>query len=143
MSAAVTGFLLAVFSITMNVYSGAKSVDAPMLEPAISYGASPAQLMLKVILPASLPNIMLGLRLGVSRALEGVIIAQMTFSVIGLGGLLDPAADKLLLSQSIALIFVLGAMSGALAQIMKWANHKVVPWRESQALYREETRVED
>ena len=136
-STVVTGFLVAVFSVTLNVYSGVRSVGSQVLEPAISYGASQAQLLSKVILPASLPSIMLGLRLGVARAIEGVVIAEMTLTVIGLGGLIDSAADKLQLSQAIALILVLAAISVALSEVMKWANRKAVPWKEAQAIVRE------
>ena len=141
MGAVLAGFLLAVFSVILSVYSGVKEVSAPMLEPALSYGASQSQLMSKVLLPASLPSIMLGLRLGMARALEGVIIAEMTFSVIGLGGLLDPAADRLHLAQSTALILVLAVISIALSEAMKRANRRAVPWKEADAVVREGERA--
>jgi ABC-type nitrate/sulfonate/bicarbonate transport system permease component len=143
MGAVLTGFLLAVFSVILSVYSGAREVSAPMLEPALSYGASQAELMSKVVLPASLPSIMVGLRLGMARALEGVIIAEMTFSVIGLGGLLDPAADRLHLAQSTALILVLAVISVALSEAMKWANRKAVPWKEADAVVRKGERADE
>lgn len=135
-SAAVTGFLLAVFAIIINVYAGVKSVGASLTETAIAYGASRAQLMSMVILPASLPNMMLGLRLGVARAIEGVIIAEMVFAVLGLGGMLDAAADKLQLALAVALVLVVAAISFTLAEAMKYVNKRAVPWKESESITR-------
>lgn len=138
--ATLTGFLLAFFSVAMSVYAGAREVGSQTVEPALSLGASHLQLISKVILPASLPNIMVALRLGVSRAIEGVVIAEMTFSVVGLGGLLDPAADRLHLAQSTALVLVLAVVSVSLTSLMKWVNRKAVPWKEAQAIVGDGTR---
>ena len=101
MSAMVTSFLVAVFSIIINVYSGVKNCNSSLVESAQAYGATNSQVLFKVILPASLPSTMLGLRLGMSRAIEGVIIAEMIFTVVGLGGMIDSSADQLQLPSRI------------------------------------------
>jgi len=136
-SSVVIAFLIAVFSIIINVYGGVRNVSGSMVDSGRSYGASQAQLMTKIILPASLPNIMVGLRLGVARAIEGVIIAEMVFTVIGIGGMLDDAADNLQLALSGALIIVLAIVCLALNEAMKQVSRRVVAWKESQALIRE------
>jgi ABC-type nitrate/sulfonate/bicarbonate transport system permease component len=133
-SACTTGFLLAVFPITINVYTGVRNVSSSMLEPALSYGASQTQLISKVILPASLPNLMLGLRLGLARAVEGVIIAEMFFAALGLGGLLDTAADNLDLSLSLAYILVLALVSIGLCYIMKSVSQRAAPWTRTETI---------
>jgi NitT/TauT family transport system permease protein len=131
-SAMITSFLVAVFSITINVYNGVKNCNPSMVDSAISYGATSSQVMLKVILPASLPNIMLALRLGISRAVEGVIIAEMLFTVVGLGGMIDASADKLQLALSYSLIAVLGVIAITLSEATRVLGHRVVAWKESE-----------
>jgi NitT/TauT family transport system permease protein len=91
----------------------------------------------KIVLPASLPNIVVGLRLGVSRAIEGVIIAEMVFTVVGLGGLMDNAADNLQLALSGALIIILAIISLAFAEAARRIGRRLVPWKELQAMSRE------
>ena len=135
-SAMLTAFLVAVFSIIINVYTGVKNCNRSLVESAMAYGATQSQLMYKVILPASLPNVMVGLRLGISRAIEGVIIAEMVFTVVGLGGMIDASADKLQLALSYSLIAVLAVICIISSEGMKFLSKKVVAWKESQAMIR-------
>jgi ABC-type nitrate/sulfonate/bicarbonate transport system permease component len=132
-SAMITAFLVAVFSIIINVYTGVKNCSGSLVESALSYGATQSQVMYKIILPASLPSTMTGLRLGISRAIEGVIIAEMVFEVVGLGGMIDASADKLQLALSYSLIAVLAVICIALSQGMKLLSNKILAWKESQA----------
>lgn len=132
-SAAVTAFLVAVFPIIINVYTGVKNCSKPLVESALSYGATQSQVMYKVILPASLPSMVTGLRLGISRAVEGVIIAEMVFTVVGLGGMIDASADKLQLALSYSLIMVLAIICITLSESTKILTGKLVVWKESQS----------
>ena len=136
-SAMLTAFLVAVFSIIISVYSGVKNCSRSLVDSALSYGATQSQVMYKVILPASLPNVMTGLRLGISRAIEGVIIAEMVFTVVGLGGMIDASADKLQLALSYSLVVVLAVIAIGLSEGMKLVSKRVVAWKESQSMRRE------
>ncbi len=132
----LVAFLIAVFSIIINVYTGVKNVSASLVEPGLSFGAKGSQLMSKIILPASLPDIMVGLRLGISRAIDGVIIAEMIFTVGGFGGIIFDAADKLVLGLAVAALIILAFISIALNEVMKYITRKVVAWKESAAMAR-------
>jgi len=136
-SSVLIAFLITVFTIIINVYGGVKNISGSLIDTGRAYGATQTQVMTKVILPAALPNIMVGLRLGISRAIEGVIIAEMVFTVVGIGGLMDDAADNLQLALSGALIIVLAIISLAFAEVMKYISRRVVAWKESQAMIRE------
>jgi ABC-type nitrate/sulfonate/bicarbonate transport system permease component len=128
-SAMLTAFLVAVFSIIINVYTGVKNCNRSLVESALSYGATQTQVMYKIILPSSLPSTMTGLRLGISRAIEGVIIAEMVFTVVGLGGMIDASADKLQLALSYSLIMVLAVICIGLSQAMKYVTEKGLGWK--------------
>jgi len=136
-STIIVAFLIAVFSIIINVYSGVKNCSKTLVDTALSYKASQFQTLYKVILPASLPNIMVGLRLGISRAIEGVIIAEMFFAAIGLGGMIDYSADHLQSATSDALILYLVIISLVLTELFRILNSKTIAWKESEAMIRE------
>jgi NitT/TauT family transport system permease protein len=136
-SSMTVAFLIAVFSIIINVYTGVKNVSRSLVETGRAYGATGTQLLTKIILPASLPNIMVGLRLGISRAIDGVIIAEMIFSVVGIGGMIFDTADKLQMGLSNSLIIVLAIISIILNEFMKYVNRKTVAWKESAAMIRQ------
>ena len=125
-SAMITAFLVAVFSIIINVHNGVKNCSGSLVESAQAYGATNSQVLFKVILPASLPSTMLGLRLGLSRAIEGVIIAEMIFTVVGLGGMIDASADQLQLTLSYSLIIILAIITISLSEGMKFVSRKVL-----------------
>jgi ABC-type nitrate/sulfonate/bicarbonate transport system permease component len=133
----VVAFLISVFSIILNVYGGIKNSSKALVDTGLAYRANQFQLLSKVILPGSLPNIMVGLRLGISRAIEGVIIAEMFFASIGIGGMIDYSADHLESATSDALIVVLAVISIVLTACFKLINRRVVAWKESEALVRE------
>lgn len=135
-SAILVGFLVSVFSIIINVYTGVKNVSKSLVEPALSYGANSTQLFSKVIFPASLPNLMVGLRLGMSGAIIGVIIAEMVFAIIGIGGIIFDAADKLQFGYAYVAILVIAAISIGLTELMKYINRKALPWKESESMRR-------
>ncbi|MDH2899944.1 MAG: ABC transporter permease subunit [archaeon] len=132
----LVAFLIAVFSIIINVYEGVKNVSNSLVEPAMSFGANQTQMIYKVIFPASLPSIMVGLRIGISRSIDGVIIAEMIFTVVGFGGMIFDAADKLELGLAVALVIVLAILSIALNEMMKRLTKYVVAWKESAAMAR-------
>jgi ABC-type nitrate/sulfonate/bicarbonate transport system permease component len=135
-SSILIAFLIAVFSIIITVYSGVKNTSRSLIDTARAYNASEGQLISKIIFPASLPNIMIGLRLGITRAIEGVIIAEMFFAAIGLGGMIDYSADHLQSAVSDALIIVLVMVSVALSQALKYINEKTIAWKESESMIR-------
>lgn len=80
--------LLAIFPILINVHQGAMSVDETLLEVAQSLRVSEGRLWRDVILPSSLPFLIVGLRLGAARAMIGTAVAELYTSPDGLGYLI-------------------------------------------------------
>jgi len=80
--------LLAIFPILINVHQGARSVDETLLEVAQSLRVSEGRLWRDVIIPSSLPFLIVGLRLGAARAMIGTAVAELYTSPDGLGYLI-------------------------------------------------------
>jgi len=129
-------FLIALFSVVINVYTGVKNISKAVVETAMSFGSNQRQLMTKIIIPEALPNMMLGLRLAASRALEGVIVAELIFSAVGIGGMIFDTTDKQQLGITTALIIVIALISIGLNEGMKYLTRRVVFWKESAAMAR-------
>src|SRR4029434_4120866 len=70
-------FLFAVFVIVINTMTGVKQVDRTFLEMARSFGAKETEVFYKIILPAAMPAIMAGVRLGLGRAGQGMVAEEM------------------------------------------------------------------
>jgi len=74
-----------VIPIVVNSIAGVREVDASCILAARSFCAGKLDVFTKVILPASLPAVMMGIRLGLSRAVLGVVVAEMYVSQAGVG----------------------------------------------------------
>lgn len=78
-------FAGAVFPIILNSMAGVRQVERSCVLAAQSFGATRADVFLKVILPAALPSAVTGIRLGLSRAVLAVVVAEMYVSQAGIG----------------------------------------------------------
>ncbi len=78
-------FLFAVVPLTINTLTGVKGIDPVLIRCARSFNARPRDLFFKFTLPGALPMIIAGLRLGLGRALIGVVIGELFSSNAGLG----------------------------------------------------------
>jgi ABC-type nitrate/sulfonate/bicarbonate transport system permease component len=87
-------FLTAVFPILINTVSGLTATDRTLVDVARSFGATRAQINLKIRIPAAIPFIIAGLRLSVARALVGVAVAELFGARAGLGFLILTSAQN-------------------------------------------------
>jgi ABC-type nitrate/sulfonate/bicarbonate transport system permease component len=78
-------FVGGVIPILVNSMAGVREVERSWIAAARSFGASRWDLLAKVRLPASLPAVIMGIRLGLSRAVLGVVVAEMFQSQAGIG----------------------------------------------------------
>lgn len=78
-------FIGAVIPIIVNCVAGVRQVEHSLALAARSFCATRRDVFIKVILPASLPAVMIGVRLGLSRAVLGVVVAEMYVSQEGVG----------------------------------------------------------
>lgn len=122
-------FTVAVFPILINTYAGILSVDPNLLEVASSFSASRKQVFLKIQIPAALPFIVSGLRLGVGRALTGVVVGELFFATAGLGFMISIAGQTFDTPKLFAGVFIF-ALAGVLAiGLLQKIEKRMAPWR--------------
>lgn len=128
-SSAVIVFVFSAPFITMNAYGGVRDVRPRLIEMARSFGASWGRLFGRVVLPSALPMILAGMRLGLSRAFLGLIVAELLLSPFGLGRLVMASRsmfehDRMFATVAWTLILA-GAALAALARI----EARMLRWR--------------
>ena len=126
-------FLSAFFIIVINTMSAIRTVDASYLEMARSFGASERQIFSKVLLPGSLPLTMAGLRLGMGRAVKGMIKGEMFIVVFGLGGLLRTYMGRFDAERVFAILLVVVSVALVCSSLVQSLERRVTLWMETRA----------
>ncbi len=97
----------AVFAVTINTYTGIKNIDPHYIEAARNMGAKGTQLISNVLIPAAFPYMISGFKQGWAFAWRGVIGAELLFSFLGLGFLLNVGRQLNEVSQVIAIMLII------------------------------------
>jgi ABC-type nitrate/sulfonate/bicarbonate transport system permease component len=84
----VVVFVFSFIYMTVNVMTGVRSVSPGLLQMASSFGASRRQRLRWVVLPGAVPAVMAGIRLGLGRAIIGMVVAELTLVGAGVGSLI-------------------------------------------------------
>jgi NitT/TauT family transport system permease protein len=114
-----------------NSRAGVRQVDPSLIEMGRSFGASERQLWQRIILPGAMPAVMAGIRIGLSRAVQGMVIVELLMVSVGIGGLILRyrgffQADKL---YAVIVVIVIEAL--ILISLARWVERRVVPWAPS------------
>jgi taurine transport system permease protein len=104
-------------------------VHGDYVNGARSLGAGRWNVVRWVVIPASLPEIVVGIRLGVGVAYTSVVAAETINGVPGIGGMIRDAQRYLQTDVVILGIIVLGISGVVLDSCLRWAEHRVGPWR--------------
>ena len=123
-------WLVGVFPIVINAQAGVINVPAAYIETARSFACSRRQMLWKVILPASIPFFVAGLRLGLGRALVGVVVAEMFTALSGLGYMVTFYGNTFKTAQLFVPIIMLAILSIAANEFIRWAERRIAPWAD-------------
>jgi ABC-type nitrate/sulfonate/bicarbonate transport system permease component len=123
--------LFALFEILLNAYAGVKNVDPTIIDVARTFGASRRNLLWKVVLPATLPFVFVGLRMGASRAVKGMVLAEMLFAVTGLGGLIIKNAGAFRIDKVLVVIITIAMIGILLTAVVQGIERSVMRWRQA------------
>ena len=120
----------AFFPVLMNTISGVRNVDAIYIRAARNLGAGRTTLFVRVIVPASLPHILTGLRIGVGVAFICVIVAEMIAVNNGLGYRITEAREYFWSDKIIAGMITIGLLGLAIDTVMSRINNYLLRWRQ-------------
>lgn len=128
--------LISVFTIIVNTYMGVKYTSNTLAEVGKTFNASESQFMLKVVLPASLPEIVAGMRLGLGRAVLGAVVAEVLVTFSSLGQAMLAFQDLINTPASMAVVFVIAVIGILALQTPKLIEHYAFKWKETERMQR-------
>lgn len=125
-------FLAAFFPIVVNTYGGVRNIGRGLVEIAEVEGATETQIFTKIIVPASLPFIMAGVRLAVGRAVVGMVVAEMFTAISGLGGAIVNYSNAFATNKVFVTIVVLVLLGVALTKAVEYLQRRFARWKETE-----------
>jgi len=128
----ITTTLFGIWIIILNTRAGVRQINRSLVEMATSFGASPMDAFLKVYFWAALPEILGGVRIGVIRAVKGVIIGQLLISIVGFGALFELYASNFLMSHFWAVLIVLFTLAFSISEFLGYLEKKVAYYAASR-----------
>jgi taurine transport system permease protein len=121
---------LAMFApLALSARAGVKSVAIEQIHAAYSMGASRAQVLKHVIMPAALPEVLTGMRIAIGFGWTTLVAAEMVAATAGLGFMVLTASKFMATDVVIMGILVIGAMALLFDLGMRWLERKLVPWK--------------
>jgi len=116
------------FPVWLNTHVGVSSVDPLLIRAARSLGAEGRRLFVEVILPASLPFVMAGLRQGVAVAFIVLVAAEMTGARAGLGFRIEESHELFRADRMLVGLLALGVLGGLSDLIFAKLTAKIIFW---------------
>jgi NitT/TauT family transport system permease protein len=121
----LTVVLFAIWIIMLDARAGARAISQSLVEMARVYGASRWQAFRKIYVWSAMPEILTGVRLGLLRAVKGVVIGQLLVSVVGFGRLFEIYSSNFLMEHMWALLLVLFSLAFAIDLVFSQIERKV------------------
>jgi ABC-type nitrate/sulfonate/bicarbonate transport system permease component len=127
----VVVWLACVAHLSLSVYHGVRGVDRRYLDVSRAFGVPTAMHYRRVLLPATLPSLAAGLRLGVGRAIQGIVLIE-TYTLVGYGGLVYQAGTgSVSTAPVLALVLLLMGLAYGLRLAVDAATRALVPWTDT------------
>ena len=125
-------FLFTLFPVLINTSIGVKNVSRSLIDVGVAFVANERQVFTKIILPASLPYIMAGLRLGIGRGIIGMVTAEFFTAISGLGGLVVKFGNQFRTDELLVPVLVLMILGVVLTAVLQRVEAAIAPWKSQQ-----------
>jgi NitT/TauT family transport system permease protein len=126
-------FLGALFPLLINTHEGVRNADKLLINVVRSFGAKEWDVARLVVIPNSLPFIVVGLRLAVGRAILGVVVGEFFGAQDGLGVLMVRAASSFNVDVVFAGLIIFAALSLIMTGLVKLVEERMNRWRPQRA----------
>jgi NitT/TauT family transport system permease protein len=127
--AVLYGTMHGFFPVLLLVMGSVRDVDPALVTVARAFGATPAQIHARVILPAIAPAVLGGMRLGIVFALLGVLIVEMFSGIRGVGFVLGAYANSFQAPELFALTLLVSSISVGSVLLLDSLTERLSRWR--------------
>ncbi|PHR91157.1 MAG: ABC transporter permease [Blastopirellula sp.] len=118
-------------AVWLNTHSGAKQVAGTYIKASRSLGASRFREFFEVIIPASAPHIVVGLRLGAALAFLSLVAAELSGASAGIGFRLQDARQYIRTDRMFVGLIELGLLGAALDMVFVSISNRLVHWENA------------
>lgn len=126
-------FIFTIFEIIIDTYKGAKATPRGALDVARSFGAGRLFVVRQVVIPHDLPYIFTGLRLGIGRAIKGLILAEILLSFANLGAIIRLWEHNFRIAGVLSIAILLMAVGLALTKSMQLTERRLFHWKSEES----------
>ncbi len=131
----LTAFLISFFPITVNIATGLATLEPELEDVLRVLGARRWDVLVKVGLPRSMPYFYGSLKIAITLAFVGTVLAEMTAGDSGIGYLMQTAGSQQRMPLAFAGLVTIGAMAMGMYELFSWVEKRTTGWahRGSQA----------
>jgi ABC-type nitrate/sulfonate/bicarbonate transport system permease component len=122
-------FLACMFPILLNTYGGVRGIDSVLIDTGRTFGLSRVKALWQIILPASLPSILTGMRISLGIALIVAVVAEMITGNSGIGYFILDMQRIFRVPEMFAGIFTLGLLGFLINFIFLRVEGHFLRWR--------------
>jgi NitT/TauT family transport system permease protein len=124
-------FLITLFGVVIIVVTcraGARGIDPALIEMARSFGASERQVWREILIPAASPSIAVAARVGLARAIEGMVVVEILLASVGIGGLIGRYRESFDAAEEYGVIMIVILESLLLAMLARRVERRTMSW---------------
>ncbi|HTP84589.1 MAG TPA: ABC transporter permease [Alphaproteobacteria bacterium] len=118
----------AIFAVIINAAEGAKSVPREYVEVGRSFRSSGLRALFEIVLPASTPLLLAGLRLAAGRAIIGAVVAEFFTAIPGVGYFILYNSRTYHHNEAFVAVIFLAGFGVGFDALVNWATHRYLPW---------------
>ena len=122
-------FLGAIFPIIVNTMAGMREADPNLIQTARCFGANKLDVFIRILIPGSLPAILMGMRLAVGRGVLGVVVGELYASQDGIGHQLMKYGSAMRIDRLLVYALVISAFGYAMTSLVRLLESRVQSWR--------------
>ena len=126
--AILTAFLISFFPITVNIATGLATLEPELEDVLRVLGAKRWDVLIKVGLPRSMPYFYGSLKIAITLAFVGTVLAEMTAGDSGIGYLMQSAGSQQRMPLAFAGLVTIGAMAMAMYELFSWVEKRTTGW---------------
>jgi NitT/TauT family transport system permease protein len=124
----LTAFLISFFPITVNIATGLATLEPELEDVLRVLGARRWDVLVKVGLPRSMPYVYGSLKIAITLAFVGTVLAEMTAGDSGIGYLMQSAGSQQRMPLAFAGLVTIGAMAMAMYELFSWIEQRTTGW---------------
>ena len=124
----LTAFLISFFPITVNIATGLATMEPELEDVLRVLGAKRWDVLVKVGMPRSLPFFYGSLKIAITLAFVGTVLAEMTAGDSGIGNLMQTAGSQQRMPLAFAGLVTIGAMAMAMYELFSYVEKHTTAW---------------